>query len=256
MIDLFAILFGVSVGSFLNVCIARLPRDESIVQPPSHCRTCDEPIRWYDNIPLVSYIMLRGRCRACHTPIPARYPLVEALMALCALLIVRLDLPPVQLFLYFLLAAALIVVTFIDIDYYIIPDKITLPSILIAPAAALIVGHISFLQSIIGIAVGGGILWGVAWAYQKLRHEEGMGLGDVKLLAMIGGLLGWQAALFTLFVGSIAGSIIGIALLLARRRGLGTEIPFGPFLALGCFLYMLVGPALIGLYLRLPNLYS
>jgi len=216
---------------------------------------CHEPIRWYDNIPLISYIVLRGRCRACNAQISARYPLVEALMALCALLLVRLDLPPLQIFLYFLLAAALIVVTFIDIDYYIIPDKITLPSILIAPAVAAIVGHISFVQSIIGIAVGGGILWGVAFAYEKLRHEEGMGLGDVKLLAMIGGLLGWQAALFTLFVGSIAGSVIGIALLIARRRGLGMEIPFGPFLALGCFLYMLVGPTLIGMYLQLPGLY-
>ncbi len=252
MIDFFAILFGLSVGSFLNVCIVRLPHAESIVLPSSHCRACDTEIRWYDNIPLLSYIALRGRCRSCRKEISARYPLVEALTALAALLLVRTGLPPLELVLYFLLAAALIVVTFIDIDYYIIPDKITLPSILIAPAMAYVVGHISVWQSLIGIAVGGGLLWAVAWAYQALRHHEGMGLGDVKLLAMIGGFQGWEAVLFTLMIGSLAGSVIGLAMVISKRQGFGMEIPFGPFLALGSFVYMLGGPALIALYLQLP----
>jgi len=249
-----AVLLGLCVGSFLNVCIARLPEEQSIVSPPSHCPRCDTRIHWYDNIPLLSYIMLRGRCRSCAEPISIRYPIVEAMTAGLALLIVRSGFTPLETFLYFAIGCAMIVISFIDIDHYIIPDAITLPSILVAPPAALIVGHISVRDSVLGIIVGGGLLWVVAVLYQKIRKQEGMGLGDVKLLAMIGGLLGWQAVLFTLLVGSLVGSVIGLIVIVVRRGGFGMEIPFGPFLAFGAMLYALDGARLIGWYLDLPSL--
>ncbi len=242
-------LAGLIVGSFLNVCIARIPREQSVVQPGSACPHCRTPIRWYDNIPVVSWLALRGRCRACRQPISARYPLVESLTALCWLLLYRMDLEPRVFFLYAALAAILIVITFIDIDHRIIPDVITWPSILIAPAAAFIIGHITVIDSLAGIVVGGGILWAIAELYLRWRKQEGMGLGDVKMLAMIGGLLGWEAALFTLVVGSVIGTVFGLAAMLVRGGRLDMEIPFGPFLAAACMLYMLDGPSLIGWYL-------
>ncbi len=254
MIETLALVLGLCVGSFLNVCIVRVPKGMSVVRPPSHCPICDRTLSWYENLPILSYVVLRGRCRGCNTPISVRYPMVESLTALLAVLVARAAFGPLEAVLYFLLGCAMIVVTFIDIDHYIIPDAITLPSIIVAPAAAFIVGHITVMDSLIGILIGGGILWGVAWAYQMLRKQEGMGLGDVKLLAMVGGFLGWEAVLFTLLVGSLVGSLIGIVMVLGRRAGLGMEIPFGPFLAFGAMLYVFNGPALIGVYLDLPNL--
>ena len=143
-------------------------------------------------------------------------------------------------------------ITFIDIDHKIIPDVITLPSIIVAPAAAFLVGHVSMLDSLAGIVIGGGGLWAIAAGYEYLRKQEGMGFGDVKFLAMVGGYQGWEGALFTLIVGSLIGTVIGIGLMLARRGRLDMEIPFGPFLAAGSFLYLLGGPELITWYLALP----
>jgi leader peptidase (prepilin peptidase)/N-methyltransferase len=147
-----------------------------------------------------------------------------------------------------MLSAVLIVITFIDIDFRIIPDVITWPLILIAPAAALIIKHITVVQSLTGIVLGGGILWFIAESYLRVRKQEGMGLGDVKMLAMIGGLLGWEGALFTLVMGSVFGTVFGLTAMIVRRGRLDMEIPFGPFLAAGCMLYMLGGPHLIGWY--------
>jgi leader peptidase (prepilin peptidase)/N-methyltransferase len=254
MLETLTLILGLCVGSFLNVCIVRVPNGMSVVTPPSHCPQCDRTLKWYENLPIISYLMLRGRCRGCALPIPVRYPLVESLTGLLAVLVARAAFTPLEACLYFLLGCAMIVVTFIDIDHYIIPDAITLPSIIVAPAAAFVVHHISVMDSLIGILAGGGILWAVAWAYQALRKQEGMGFGDVKLLAMVGGFLGWEAVLFTLLVGSLVGSLIGLAMILGKRAGLGMEIPFGPFLAFGAMLYVFNGPALIGVYLDLPNM--
>jgi leader peptidase (prepilin peptidase)/N-methyltransferase len=240
---------GLIVGSFLNVCIVRIPQEGSVVSPSSHCPRCKASIRWYDNIPVLSWILLRGACRDCRETISARYPLVESLNALAWLVLYRVGLEPREFALYAVLASVLIVITFIDIDYRIIPDVITLPLILIAPAAAFIIGHISVIDSLIGIIVGGGLLWAIAEIYLRLRNQEGMGLGDVKMLAMIGGLLGWEGAMFTLVVGSIIGTVFGLIAMVARRGRLDMEIPFGPFLAGGCALYLLGGPDLIGWYL-------
>ncbi len=249
MLESAALLAGLVVGSFLNVCIVRVPRGESVITPSSHCRHCQAAVRWYDNIPLLSYALLGGRCRDCKEPIQLRYPLVEAATALLAFGLVSTFADPRQLLLFFALTSALVVVAFIDIDHRIIPDVITLPSILVAPAAAFFVDHISVLNSLVGVALGGGILWGVASLYALLRKREGMGLGDVKLLAMIGGILGWEAVLFTLLISSVGGALFGLALVVLRRGKMDLEIPFGPFLAAASVLYIFSGPALVGWYL-------
>ena len=149
----------------------------------------------------------------------------------------------------------MIVVTFIDIDHLIIPDVISLPAILVAPGVAWVVGQVTLLDSLLGIVLGGGFLWGFAWIYERLRHQEGMGFGDVKLLAMIGGFLGWAGALFSIVGGAVVGSAIGIVAVIARRGRMDSEIPFGPFLAGGAVVYMLAGPQIIAWYLRLPRLF-
>jgi len=256
VVEVLIIVAGLVVGSFLNVCIVRLPLDESVVLPPSHCPACEAPIRWYDNIPLLSYLLLRGRCRACKQPISARYPLVEAATALLFWAIYQQSFEPRLALLHAVIVGSLLVITFIDIDYRIIPDVITIPSILVAPAAAFVIGHIGVVDSLIGIVVGGGILWSIATAYLLLRKQEGMGFGDVKLLAMVGGFFGWQGALFTLLVGSITGSFVGLAVMIARKGKLDMEIPFGPFLAAGAILYLFAGPRVISWYLGLPLLLS
>ncbi len=256
MVEVLVIIAGLVAGSFLNVCIARIPEGQSVVLPPSHCPRCKAPIHWYDNIPLLSYLALGGRCRSCREKISIRYPLVEAITAVLAWVLYIQGFEPRVLLFYAAITGALIVVTFIDIDHRIIPDMITIPSILVAPAVAFVLRNIGVLDSLLGIIVGGGILWLIAEGYWLLRKQEGMGLGDVKLLAMVGGFFGWKGALFTLLVGSVAGSLVGLAVMLVRRGRLDMEIPFGPFLAAGAVLYMLYGPRLIQWYLDLPLLLS
>ncbi len=242
------IIGGLIVGSFLNVCIVRLPEEESIVRPASHCRHCRTPVAWYDNIPVVSFVFLSGRCRACSSPIGLRYPLVELLTAGLFVALLMRGFPPRELLIYMALVSALVVITFIDIDHFIIPDAISLPSIIIAPGLAFVVGHVSVIDSLIGIVAGGGTLWLFAWLYEVIRKQEGMGFGDVKLLAMIGGLQGWPGAFFSVFCGALVGSLIGIGLLAAKRGRGDTAIPFGPFLALGSVVYLLAGDEIIAWY--------
>lgn len=250
------VLLGLVVGSFLNVCILRLPEDESIVSPRSHCRSCNEPVAWHDNIPVASFVMLAGRCRRCGAPFSARYPAVEILTGLLFGMVAMQGLSPAETALQMAIVSAMIVVTFIDLDTFLILDRVTYPSIALSPVLALLVGHISVADSLLGIFGGGGLLWAFAWIYEKTRHREGMGLGDVKLLAMIGGLLGWQATLFSLFSGAIVGSIFGLAVMVVnRRRRFDLEIPFGPFLAFGAVLYMFAGPRIIEAWLSRPPLW-
>jgi leader peptidase (prepilin peptidase)/N-methyltransferase len=240
--------FGALIGSFLNVCIFRLPRGESIVWPGSHCPSCAHPIELYDNIPLLSYLWLGGRCRACRTPISIRYPLVEATNALGYLTIVWSFGPTWTAALYALLFSALLVVTGTDLTHKMIPNVITIPGIVVGLLGAVTVLPVGVINSVIGLSVGGGILWLLAWLSPYLFGKEGMGGGDIKLLAMIGAFLGWKPALLTIMIGSLTGSIIGISLIALRIIKRDDYIPFGPFLVLGALLSMFFAQPLLDWY--------
>lgn len=245
-----AFLLGVVLGSFLNVCIRRLPAGESIVSPPSHCPQCNARIRSRDNIPLLSYVALRGRCRACGTSIPVRYPVVEALTGgMLVLLAWRFGLST-RLVADVIFMAALIVVSFIDLDHQIIPDVISLPGIVVGLVFAVAGWGPPLVASVAGVLLGGGILYAVAAGYQLLTGREGMGGGDIKLLAMIGAFLGWRGVLVTLVLGSFTGALIGIGLMAVRGADSRVPIPFGPFLALGAVCALFCGDALIQWYLH------
>lgn len=244
-------VFGAVVGSFLNVCIRRLPAGESIVSPPSHCPRCGERIRSRDNVPLLSYVFLRGRCRSCSTRIPVRYPMVEALSGfMFVLLLYHIGWSPL-LPVYGLLIAALIVITFIDLDHQIIPDAISLPGIVVGLLCAAFGYGPPLIDSVAGVLLGGGILYAVAFGYEALTGREGMGGGDIKLLAMIGAFLGWRGVLVTLILGSFSGALVGAWLMLSRGVGSRVPIPFGPFLAAGAVCSLFFGNRLLSWYLHL-----
>jgi len=257
------ILLGLIVGSFLTVCIYRIPRRNNFYsedlesfkteapgfnQPKrSICPACSAPIKWYQNIPLFSWIFLRGRCSSCDKPISIRYPLVELATALFALLSVYIYGVNLTALIVFIIAAALLVISVIDYDYFIIPNEISYPGIL----AGFLLGGInqytttisfpitgSLVDSLVGFLVGAGFLYLVSEVYLKLRKKEGLGLGDVKLLGMLGALLGPEAAIYTIFVGSLIGSICGVSMIMVGKHKLQQHIPFGPYLALGAYLYL------------------
>ena len=241
-------VFGAMIGSFLNVCIYRLPLGRSIVWPGSACGSCGHMLAWFENVPVVSYLILRGRCRACRAAISLRYPLVELLTAAMfagawwyygpsALLVSRL-----------LFGCALIVLFAIDLEHHLLPNVITLPGIFVGFAFSLFTEP-GWMASLAGILVGGGVLWGIAEAYYLLRHEEGLGMGDVKMLAMIGAFVGWKLMLVTLMMASFAGSIVGIILIVSKRGGMKYALPFGTFLALGAALAATIGPGVLDWYL-------
>lgn len=251
MLHIISIILGAIVGSFLNVCIIRIPKEESIATPGSHCPRCNKPIMFYDNIPLVSYFLLRGKCRHCNGPISIQYPLIEGITAFSSfLLFVKFGATLSYLF-FFSFVAALIVITVIDLYHQIIPDAISIPGIGVGLLGSLIIPYITFFNSLIGILVGGGSLFLVATLYQWLFKREGMGGGDVKLLAMIGGFLGWKAVILTILLSSFIGSIIGIAIVLLKGKDFKYAIPFGPFLSLGAVISLFYGETLIQWYLGL-----
>lgn len=231
-LDVFVFVFGAVVGSFLSVCIYRLPDGLSIVFPSSHCTACDKPVRPYDNIPLISYLCLRGRCRDCGARISWRYPLVELLAAVSALTLFRHFGLAWPALIYFVFIAALIVITFIDLEHQIIPDIITLPGIPLFFLAGVFILKVPFLDALLGVLIGGGSLYAIAKGYQLLTGREGMGGGDIKLLAMIGGLLGWQSLIFIVFTSSLLGAIVGLVTILIKGADMKYAIPFGPFLSL------------------------
>lgn len=237
-------LFGAAIGSFLNVCIYRIPAEESIVRPASRCPQCKSPIRCYDNIPILSWMILKGKCRDCGEEIPARYAIVEALTALVSI-VLFLKFGPTMMFISaFTFSAALIVITFIDLDHQIIPDAISLPGIPIFFLAAVFFMGLSWKDSLIGILLGGGILYLIAFSYYLFTRREGMGGGDIKLLAMLGAFLGWKSLLFILLVSSFLGAIAGITLMALKGANLKYAVPFGPFLAIAAFAYIFYGHVL------------
>lgn len=251
--NVLAFVLGAVVGSFLNVCIYRLPAGESVVSPPSHCPRCDNRIRWYDNIPLISYVILRGKCRGCGAPISLRYPLVELLNGLITLGLMLNFGPGPGFLVLFVFCSALVTITFIDIDHQIIPDEISLPGIVIGFLCSLVLPYPGWLSSLLGILLGGGSLLLVAYGYHFLTGKDGMGGGDIKLLAMMGAFLGWKAVPFIIFSSSLVGSVVGISLMYLYRKDSKLAIPFGPYLAAGALLYIFYGEQLIHWYLNLGN---
>jgi len=251
LIEIFIFIFGLCIGSFLNVCIYRLPASQSIVHPRSRCPQCGKLIVFYDNIPVFSYLWLKGRCRHCGVKIGLRYPTVELLGGLFALATYLKFGLSVEALIYFAFIACLLAVTFIDLDHRIIPDVITLPGIPVFFAASFAIPWVTYKDALLGILVGGGSLYLVAWTYYKITNKDGMGGGDIKLLAMIGALLGWQGVLFTIFVSSLVGTLSGLAVMLQSRKGMKLAVPFGPFLAIGGITYIFFGTRLINWYFNL-----
>jgi len=249
LIMVFSVMTGLCVGSFLNVCIYRLPASRSIVFPGSFCPHCNQPIRWYDNIPVVSYVLLMGRCRVCHAAISPRYPIVESLTGLFALCVyLNWGLSSASV-IYFLFICALITLTFIDIDHQILPDVITLSGMVAGLCVGFLLPGMTVMDSVLGLVAGGGSLYAVAWVYQLLTGRDGMGGGDIKLLAMMGTFIGWQGVIFTIFFGSLIGALIGGAIMMHTRKTLKLAIPFGPFLSIGAMTYLFWGSEIIDWYI-------
>ena len=267
----FCALMGLAIGSFLNVCIARIPMEQSISRPRSRCPRCKKAIAGYDNIPVLSYLLLGGRCRHCKQGISIRYPLTEALTGLLSVLVyLRFGLGLAWV-VYFLFCAALVVLAFIDADHRILPDPITkggivagliislflfidsslVARLLIAIGVTPTDRAISFAASLIGAIVGGGILWGVAELYYRVRGVEGMGFGDVKMMAMVGAFLGAPLAILTIMLGSVLGSVVGISLMQFGGKDRHYELPFGTFLAFGAIVSVLYGQDILRWYLGL-----
>lgn len=243
----FSFLIGLCFGSFLNVVIFRLPLGQSLNHPPSRCMRCGQPLRWRDNIPIVSWVLLGGKCRKCRAPISIQYPIVELVTALLFLIVVSLTPPGPLVFSRLIFVCILIALFGIDLEHQILPNTITLPGI----AIGLIFSFIAppgWRSSSIGIVLGGGVLYGIAWAYYLVRREEGLGMGDVKMLAMIGAFLGWKAVLVTLVLSSFSGALLGLALIAAQRGGMKLALPFGTFLALGALAAMFAGDPLLAWY--------
>ncbi len=240
---------GAMVGSFLNVCASRLPKGRSLWTPGSACPSCAHPIRWYDNVPVLSFLLLRGRCRDCKAPIAWRYPIVElgtALLFTLAYVQIGLGWPLASAVVFL---SALMVVTVIDLEHQLIPDRVTLPVIVVGFAGSLVGGRPSWLDSLLGILVGGGIIYAIIQGSRLVLGVDGMGGGDVTLTAMIGAFLGWKSLLLGLFLAVLLGAAVAAALLAARRKGRKDPIPFGPFLALGGVVSLFWGKELLRWYL-------
>ena len=244
-------LFGALVGSFLNVVILRLPEEgASIVFPASHCPDCKNNISWYDNIPILSFLVLRGRCRHCGISISRQYPLVESVMAMLSLALFHYFGFSLLYGIYFIFCAALLVIIFIDFAHQIIPDVISLPGIVLGFAVSFINPFVDWQSSGLGILFGGGSFYLVALLYYLFTKRDGMGGGDIKLLSMIGAFLGWQSLPFVVFASSLMGSIIGIGAMVKQRKGGQTVIPYGPFLAVAAILYLFFRREIILLFFR------
>ena len=240
-------VLGACIGSFLNVVIYRLPLGQSLVAPPSRCPRCGYRLKWYDNVPVFGWLLLGGRCRECQNKISIQYPIVELLTAVLFVVVVWLT-PPGPLLLTRLLLVCILIALFgIDLEHQILPNTITLPGI----AAGLLLSTIAppgIRNAAIGAVLGGGVLYAIAWGYYLWRREEGLGMGDVKMLAMIGAFLGWKAVLVTLVLSSFSGAFLGMALIALQRGNMKLALPFGTFLSVGALAAMLVGEPLAAWY--------
>ena len=245
MIGLFIFIIGACLGSFANVCMYRLPRGKSIVTPGSFCPKCKKPIKSYDNIPVIGYIMLRGKCRNCRKKISVRYPVVEFLTGLIAFLLYLKFSISFNFLIYFVFSLALIIISFIDWDTYLIPDILDIPGIGLGLLCAALYGSMfldnfsrldCFLYSLEGAAVGALVIGFLAVLGKLVWKKDAMGGGDLKLLAMIGAFLGWKGVLVTIFFGSLVGTLMSIALILLKKKTWQDYVPFGPYLSLGAII--------------------
>jgi leader peptidase (prepilin peptidase)/N-methyltransferase len=244
-----AAIVGAVIGSFLNVCIYRLPLGKSIVWPASACETCGRELSWYENLPIVSWTALRGRCRTCKAPLSIRHPIVEAVTAVMFGTAAWYYGPTVLLASRLVFGCALIVLFAIDLEHHLLPNAITLPGIAVGLAFSMVTEP-GWQACLFGAVVGGGSLFLIAEGYYRLRHEEGLGMGDVKMLAMVGAFIGWQLTIVTLMMASVAGSVVGLLIIAARRGDMKYALPFGTFLAMGAALAATVGPGLLSWYLQ------
>ena len=240
-----AFILGTMIGSFANVCIYRLPLSLNLVTPGSHCTKCKTMISWYENIPVISFLVLRARCRHCGISIGWIHPFIELLIGFLALACVLRFGVTFQTFYFFVLLTSLIIASFIDLEHRIIPDSISIGGMIVGFLVAVLYQwagkswHISMIDSMLGLLIGGGFLWSIAWGYEKITGREGMGFGDVKLVALFGANVGWQGALVSIFVGSLLGSLVGLFLIVVQKKTRRAAIPFGPFLCFGFFLVIL-----------------
>jgi leader peptidase (prepilin peptidase)/N-methyltransferase len=241
-------ILGLAIGSFLNVCIHRVPRGGSIVSPGSRCPHCGYVLKWYDNIPVLSYAMLGGRCRGCQAGISIRYPIVEVVtmaVYVAHYLVFGADIILIPRLLF---ATALIVLFAIDLEHHLLPNVITLPGIVIGLAFSAMLPP-GIVDSLIGILAGGGVLWLVGEAYYRYSGQEGMGGGDVKMLAMIGAFLGWKLMVLTLVLSSVLGSVVGVLVIAFRVGGMKHALPYGTFLSLAALVASLFGQRILDWYL-------
>ena len=242
-----ATVFGACVGSFLNVCIVRIPRGESLLWPASRCTSCLRSLSWYENIPVLSWLALAGRCRTCRAQVSWMYPAVETVTALTFLSGYLLyGLTPLAV-VRVLFACALIVLFVTDLQHKILPNVITLPGIAVGFACSLFLAP-GWRDSLLGIVAGGGVLFAIAETYYRVRGEDGLGMGDVKLLGMIGAFLGWKLVLLTLVLASFTGSIFGVALIVLGRGNMKYALPFGTFLAVGAIVAAIWGTPIVDWY--------
>jgi len=250
LVPVFVAALGLIVGSFLNVCIYRLPRRESLVWPGSRCPSCETPIRWHDNIPVLGYLLLGGRCRSCRSAIGIRYPVVEATTMVVFLAHYGIIGPQPLLAVRLAFACALIVLFAIDLEHQILPNAVTLPGIVVGFVCSLWLPP-GWRSSAIGILIGGGLPWLLAEVWIRLRGVEGLGFGDVKMLAMVGAFLGWPQVILTLVLSSLAGSLVGVALIVTGRGSMGSKLPYGTFIALAALVASLVGTPVVSWYASL-----
>ena len=241
-------LLGAIFGSFANVIIVRWPSEENIVIPRSKCRSCDKQILNIDNIPIISWLLLKGKCRFCKSKISTMYPIVELLMALLFLavyLTTGLSITGVE---YLIFVFGLLTISVIDLKHFLIPDILSISGILIGVLGALINPERMILDSFFGIVLGGGIFWITGFMYHMIKKEHGLGGGDIKLLAWIGAVLGWQSIPFIIMFSSIVGTFIGVIVMFKTKGGMKTVLPFGPFLALASCVYLFVGKQITAWY--------
>jgi leader peptidase (prepilin peptidase) / N-methyltransferase len=249
ILTVFIGLLGLAIGSFLNVCIYRLPLGKSLAYPPSACPTCGRALSWFENVPVVAWLALGGKCRTCRTAISPVYPLVEVFTGLMFVWGWLHYGPSWLLVSHLLFGCSLVVLFFIDLEHQILPNVITLPGVVIGFLFALITPP-GWVSSLIGILLGGLIPYGIAELYVRVRKEEGLGMGDVKMLAMIGAFLGWKLMLLTLVLASFMGAFVGIAMMASRRGDMKSALPFGTFLTLATFVAMVEGSRMLAWYLR------
>jgi len=249
---LFALaLFGLNIGSFLNVCIGRIPAGQSIVSPPSRCPRCNTAIRWQDNIPVLSYLILGGRCRQCRAPISLRYPIVELVTSVCFVLQGIAHGDDLPLLVSRLVFTGLLIALFgTDLETMRLPNVLTLPGLVLGLISSVFLPP-GIVASLIGVVIGAAIPYTIRWIWQRARGVDAMGLGDVKMLAMIGAFLGWRQVWVVLFLASVTGAIVGLAVTAGRGRSMRTRLPFGTFLAVAAFIASLTGEAVLDWYLGL-----